>query len=205
MKNVDKKVLTKSVIKQFELTVMAVYLLGGTTRAIDTEDIAKKCYELAPTLFSWQKHKDQINLELVRVSLSDAKKQKNGALLIGSGREGWRLSPTGLDWITGVGRQLVPAVEGELKRGQSKAGSIDSVRRLRERDRLLASEGWRTWNDTKTMSSRAAREIFRIDEYTTAKMLEIKVARLRSMFKDDADLAGFLRSAGELVSVGDAR
>ena len=205
MKKVDNKVLTKSAIKQFELTAMAVYLLGGTTRAIDTEDIAKKCHELAPTLFSWQKHKDQINLELVRVSLSDAKKQKNGALLIGSGREGWRLSTSGLNWINGVGRHLIPAAHGELKRGQSKAGSIDSVRRLRERDRLLASEAWRGWNETKTVSPRAAREIFRIDEYTTGKMLEIKVARLRGMFEDDVDLAGFLKNAGEAVFARDTQ
>src|SRR3990170_3637674 len=104
MEKVDMKILTKSSIRQFELTALAVYMLGGTTRAVDTEDMAKKCYELAPTLFSWQKHKDQINLELVRVSLSGTKKQKNGALLIGSGREGWRLSTSGLDWINGVGR-----------------------------------------------------------------------------------------------------
>jgi len=125
MKQVDNKVLTKSAIKQFELTAMAVYLLGGTTRAIDTEDIAKKCHELAPTLFSWQKHKDQINLELVRVSLSDAKKQKNGALLIGSGREGWRLSPKGLDWIVGVG---VTCNGSAAVRGVSRA-SVNQVNR----------------------------------------------------------------------------
>src|SRR5438128_1542724 len=100
MEKVTDKLLTNP--RQFQLAAVAVYLLGGAERSIDTEDIAHKCHELAPSMFSWQKYKDQINLELVRVSLSDAKKEKNGRLLSGSGREGWRLSSMGLDWIMGA-------------------------------------------------------------------------------------------------------
>src|SRR5712691_1850334 len=84
MKKVTSELLTRNAEpKQFEVAVAAIYLLGGAERSIDTEDAAVKCYQLAPTLFSWQKHKDQINLELVRVVLSNAKKPQNGALLSG--------------------------------------------------------------------------------------------------------------------------
>jgi hypothetical protein len=198
MKKVTRQGLTAG-LKQFEVVTAAIYLLGGAAKSIDTEDAAVKCFELAPTLFSWQKYKDQINLELVRVSLSDAKKPKNGSLLSGSGREGWRLSAKGLDWIQAGGRQVVLAVKDGIKTGRSKAGSIDSVRRERERDRLLRSEAWLGWSRSGAVPAREARAVFRIDEYTSGKMLEIKVARLRAMFEDDADLSNFLMEASKNV------
>jgi len=202
MKKVTNKVLTKTKPKQFEVAVMALYLLGGATRSTDTEDVAVKCHELAPTLFSWQKYKDQINLELVRVSLSDAKKTKNGELVSGSGREGWRLSPKGLDWIIEGARAHLIDGQGEIKRGQSKAGSIDSVRRQRERNRLLASNAWQKWSESGVVGHSEAREFFRMNNYTTEKMLEIKVARLRAMFEDDESVSRFLEDAAREIKDG---
>ncbi len=199
MKKVTIKALTQTQFKQFEVAVMAIHLLGGATRSVDTEDAAMKCHELAPNLFSWQKYKDQINLELVRVSLSDAKKPKNGGLLSGSGREGWRLSSKGLDWIRGTGQALFATADRGINQNNSKAGSIDAVRRERERNRLLAADSWQQWCDTGAISARAAREVFRIDEYTTGKMLEIKVARIRAMFSEDDELSRFLLAAGQSV------
>src|SRR5207247_2468881 len=72
-----------------QIIVLATYVLGGERQPIDTEDLAVKANELAPGRFSWRKYQDQINLELVRVYASDAKKEAKGALLRGSGDEGW--------------------------------------------------------------------------------------------------------------------
>jgi hypothetical protein len=202
MKKDSLKSLTRREPRQYEVATIAIYLIGGGTRAVDTEDAAVRCHELAPSLFSWQKYKNQINLELVRVSLSDAKKPKNGGLLSGSGREGWRLSSKGLDWVRNAGQKLIGSEGQQLKRGQSKAGSIDAVRRERERNRLVACDAWRTWSDSRAITPRAAREVFRIDEYTTGKMLEIKITRLRSMFEHDGELSRFLSEASEKATKG---
>ena len=183
MKKITLKSLTKS-LKQYELATLAVYLVGGASHSIDTEDAAVKCHEIAPSLFSWRKHKDQINLELIRVSLSDAKKAKYGGLLSGSGREGWRLSNRGLDWIRA--REAAGGPIGTTQQvGRGKAGSIDSVRRERERQRMLASEAWQGWRESGAVSLREAQQVFRIDEYTTERMAAIKVTRLRAMFDED--------------------
>lgn len=201
MKKVTVNILTKT-LKQYEIATLAIYLLRGVSRSVDTEDAAVKCHEVAPALFSWQKHKEQINLELVRVALSDAKKQKNGGLLTGSGREGWRLSSRGLDWIRAreaAGSHFVPA---NHQPSRSKAGSIDSVRKERERRRLLASDAWQEWDKVKAVSARAAQQIFRIDEYTTERMTAIKVARLRAMFDPEDEVTDFLRVASEKVLKG---
>lgn len=184
---------------QFEVAVIAVYMLGGASRSIDTEDVAIKCHELAPTLFSWQKHKDQINLELVRVNLSNAKKTQNGSLLSGSGREGWRLNSRGVDWITSTGQALIRYFKGKSIQTESKAGSIDAVRKQRERARLIASDAWHAWSSGGPLSVFQARQVFRIDEYATSKMLEIKIARLRAMFEGNAEMSRFLEVAGRLV------
>lgn len=195
LKKLSRKQLTERQPTRPEVATVAIYVLGGASRSIDTEDAAVRCHELAPSMFSWQKHKEQINLELVRVSLSDAKKPKNGALVSGSGREGWRLSPQGLDWIGGVGAPMLALAKQRLGLSVSSAGSIDSVRRQRERSRLIASDGWQEWSVSRRVSTRPARDIFRIDEYTTEKMLEIKVARIRAMFEQDTEIREFLEQA----------
>lgn len=202
MKKTSVKDLTQKPLKQYEVVALAVYLLDGGRRSVDTEDIAVKCHELAPALFSWQKYKDQINLELVRVSLSDAKKLKNGGLLTGSGREGWRLSSKGLVWLTTKTNAQIRNFRNEIRRTESKAGSIDSVRRQRERNRLVLSEAWLDWSGQGSLSLRHARQVFRIDEYTTEKMLEIKIARLRAMFENDAEVSKFLEEAGRVLLKG---
>lgn len=198
-KQLTVKTTTRRLPTQFEVAVLAVYMLGGASRSIDTEDVAIKCHELAPTLFSWQKHKDQINLELVRVNLSNAKKTQNGSLLSGSGREGWRLNSRGVDWITGTGQALIRNIKGKSIQTESKAGSIDAVRKQRERARLIATDAWHTWSSGGPLTIIQARQLFRIDEYATSKMLEIKIARLRAMFEGDSEMSKFLEMAGRLV------
>ncbi len=198
MKYVHQKILT-SKLRQFEVAVLAVYLLGGASRSVDTEDAAVKCHQIAPDLFSWQKHKDQINLELVRVSLSDAKKKQKGRLLSGSGREGWRVSSRGLDWIREQEKKgLSFGLQGE-RSSRSRAGSIDAVRRERERQRLLGTGAWQAWAAGQPISARASQQVFRVDEYTTARMAAIKVARLRAMFDADDDLTSFLATASQTI------
>lgn len=189
--------LTKS-LRCLDVVVLAVSVLGGDAKAIDTEDVAVRAHEIAPGMFSWRKFPDQINLELVRVSLSDAKKPQNGGLLLGSGREGWRLSASGLAWVSIIGKSSVSADLPASAR-ERRAGSIDSVRRDDERKRLLATPAWKSWGAGEAISVREARAVFRLNEYSTPKMSEIKIVRLQAMFDDDAAIGAFLRSAGALV------
>jgi hypothetical protein len=83
-------------LSNHEIVTIAVYLLGGDTQRIETEDIAVKSNELAPGRFTWRKYPEQINIENVRTFLSDAKKPKNGLYLLGAGKDGWILTEAGL-------------------------------------------------------------------------------------------------------------
>jgi hypothetical protein len=71
--------MSTSKIKAFanhELVTLAVYLLGGDSKPIDTEDVAIKTNELAPRRFTWRKYPDQINIDTVRKRLWDATNKK---------------------------------------------------------------------------------------------------------------------------------
>lgn len=198
LKTQPANVLTDSAARLFEVVVLAVAELGGAERSIDTEDVAIRCHELAPTLFSWRKYPQQVNLEIVRVSLSDAKKQKNGHLLSGSGREGWRLTRRGLDWLA----QVAPSkrVEGRAALSKRTAGSIDTVRAAREAARIEAMPVWTAWREGRLVQIDEARAIFRIDGYTSDQLLELKLTRLLNLFTADSEHRRFLEAASTALT-----
>jgi hypothetical protein len=97
-----------------ELVVYALYVLGGESRSIHTEDIAIKCFELYPSAFSWVKYPQYPDKDIVRVALTDARKAEHGALVVGrtgkrrtsavkgehaSVDDGWKLTSEGLSWV----------------------------------------------------------------------------------------------------------
>src|ERR1700683_3400990 len=93
-------------IKNMHIAVYALSLLGGAHEKVHTENIAKKCMDLAPSRFKWE-HFDYPDKELVRKELFHASEKKNGALAIGrSGmeqrgkvRDGWQLTAAGAAWV----------------------------------------------------------------------------------------------------------
>lgn len=182
-----------------EVATLAVYLLGGGTRAVDTEDIAVRCHGLAPEMFSWRKYPEQINLELVRVSLSDAKKPKSGALLAGAGREGWRLTSKGLAWVGARGSEILDKGVVRIPAGERRVGSVDTVRAKREYERVIGSRAWVSWRRSGYIGLRHAQEFFRADGYTTREMLDRKLARLLSTFEKDKELRRFIDAAGRVI------
>jgi hypothetical protein len=188
-----KKALEKRLTdySQAEVVALAVYRVGGAQRAIDTEDVAVEAHKIAPGRFSWKKYPDQINLELIRVFLSDAKKNENG-LVIGSGRRGWRLTQRGLKWAEEASGSISDLGSGR-SRAQSRAGSIDEQRWRRERSRIVATRAWQIWaSGVRNIPAAEAKQVFRIDSYARGELREAKITRLRAMFSDDRELGPFL-------------
>lgn len=129
-----------------ELVVFALYLLGGDTARVQTEDIALKCFELFPASFSWVKHTKYPDKDIVRVALTDARKEQYGALVEGRSGEkrgqsaktlrgpvvdGWILTARGIKWIEEnlAGLQQV-ASAGLSKDHRQKV--LKQLRRVRE-------------------------------------------------------------------------
>lgn len=193
----DEKSLTP--LTQTELVTWAVYLLGGAQKRVDTEDVAIKAFALAPKRFSWRKYPDQINLELVRVYLSAAKDVEHGELLVGSGRTGWSLTRKGLTWVHSVEPELKERHSAGSGK-QSQAGSIDANRQARERKRILSMPAWTHWAaGDQSVAVDEAREIFRIDSYSTASVREAKMTRMRAMFSEDEQISAFLARLSQAI------
>lgn len=191
MKKTPEKRLTNDP-SGLEVVLLATYRLGGAQRAVDTEDIAIEAHRLAPGRFSWRKHPEQINLELVRVNLSDAKKSEKGKLLIGSGKTGWRFTQRGLKWVQRAAPKL-KKMRTDISRKQSRSGSIDEQRWRRERSRITATKAWAMWVEGERNIPQAdAKMIFRIDSYAQGDLREAKITRVRSLFLEDEELGPFL-------------
>jgi hypothetical protein len=181
-------------IGHVEVVTLALFLLGGDRSAIDTEDIAKKANELAPGRFVWKKYSDQINLEMVRVSLSDAKKEANGSRVDGSGRTGWVLTEAGRRWASTEGSRVLN--QGLSRdRLEGRGGGIDERRWRAERARILALEAWGEWSRQGDVSPFHAAEVFRLDVYATVQLRSQKVTRLMGLFDGDEEITPFLRAA----------
>ncbi len=99
-------VMESSDLKSMHIAVFALSLLGGSHRKVHTEDLALKCFELAPDRFQWEKY-PFADKELVRKALFHASEKKNGALVAGragiekrgKSRDGWQLTPAGAAWV----------------------------------------------------------------------------------------------------------
>jgi hypothetical protein len=193
-----EKYLTRSLTKR-EVAVYAVHLLGGAERPVDTEDVAVKVAELLPGAFSWRKYPDQINLEIVRAVLSDSKKRQFGALLHGTGSEGWRLSDAGVTWAAQLEKEIRAGLVVNQGQAEPWAGSSDARRADREIDRTRASLAWQQWKSGEEVTTHAALQLFRIDDYADAKMKDIKVARLRRLVATDAEASQLVELAAKLA------
>ena len=151
-----------------------------------------KTHELSPGRFSWRKYPSQINLELVRVRLSEAKSEAHGALIRGSTPRGWTLSARGLEWASRVSADpamLKPDSQGRRERG----GSVDALRTDRERARVAACSAWAKWpKQASDISLSDAQEVFRIDSYATDDLRVTKIDRLRKCFIEDTAILEFI-------------
>lgn len=190
-----------SKLSQPQAVTVALFLLGGAARPVDTEDIAVKIHELDPARFAWRKYPDRINLELVRVALSDGKRSENGGLTSGSGARGWTLTRAGLAWAQkAVDDGAFDAAEPNRDQ-RTKSRGESQVRR--ELSRILTSEAWGNWNNGQgQLTDRDAREVFRVDSYTDASMREQKVVRLVELFREDKEVLLFLNALADELSDG---
>ena len=99
-------------LPNYKIAVLALWDIGGATNPQHPEDVAAKCYELAPGRFSWTKYPKFPNAETAAVALRDAKKSKNGALTRGNNKSGWLLTANGIRWAQEAQRSLLLVQSG---------------------------------------------------------------------------------------------
>jgi hypothetical protein len=186
-------------LSSLEIVTIAVFRLGGKTRPVDTEDIAHFANQLAPGKFCWRKYPEQINIEIVRTALSDAKKEKCGRFLTGTGNEGWMLTEEGAIFAKRHAKRLMDTkLTGERRTPSERRW------RKRERERILASDAYLKLRENRTneLTDHEANSFFRIDEYVGPKSRERKIARLVNVFRDDPEIGPVVVELAKRIKAG---
>jgi len=180
----------------FEIMTFAVYLLGGDSHYVDTEDVAIKANELAPGRFTWRKYPDQINIDNVKAFLFDARKPKNGAFLTGSGNEGWLLTENGLKFAA---KHIKALKEVDLSRERLRKEDIHW--RRSEKKRMLGTIAFEKLNleGAGAITVQEAESFFRVDDYVLGKARERKLLRIMNTFGDDPELGHAVKTLAKKV------
>lgn len=123
--------MIKEDIATIDIILYALYLEGGMTKKINTEDIALRCFKLSPFRFSWIKYSQYPSLESVRRPLITARSKEGGSLIQGRhGKtkedqvsEGWIFTPKGIKWIESNKNRIESLLK--LKQSLPKRTQID--------------------------------------------------------------------------------
>lgn len=179
-----------------ELVTLAVYLLGGDGKEIHTEDVAMKVNELAPGRFTWRKYKDQIDIEIIRVVLSNAKKKQCGAYLRGTGVSGWMLTEAGLEFA----RSNIARVSTQASPSERLSNDEKRRRRL-EQAQIASSDVFQKFKagDLSKITKHAAETAFRLNDYIVGETRKRKVDRIVNTQGDDPEIGEAVRFLAKIV------
>lgn len=177
-----RRTKAKNEFSNHEVVTLAVYLLGGEAKAVETEHVAKKANELAPGRFVWKYYPDQINLEIIRVYLSDAKKVDKGAYLTGAGNRGWQLTDKGAAFA-----KRNAAVLDTANLGRPVLTKQEERWRKTERGRIEASDALAAFLEggIDAVNTEDIEEVFRVNAYVRGEARERKISRLVNTFGSD--------------------
>lgn len=190
----EAKVIRK--LSNVEVMVLAVYILGGDQNPVDIEDAAMKANELAPGRFTWRKYPDQVDLERVRVRLSEAKKPEHGSLLAGGGSKGgWHMTSAGVTWAS---RNAYRAIDGSA--GRKDVDRNLKRRRRNEQVRIRSLPAWAKFTAGEDVSLREAEAVFRVSEYVQESRRQQLVDRSRSLFVENRELEPFMEAMAQIVT-----
>ena len=169
-----------------QLVTIAVALLGGEKEYVDREDIADRVNDIAPGRFNWRKYPERIDMVAVVVGLRDAKKPKNGGLLVGSNREGWMLSPTGLKWITTLDLSDFQNAQSVKYRTHSILAAQEA-----ERARLRVTKAYDLFckGRPEEITSQDFYQFARVNEYFQTKARQRRYRIIENTIIDDETLS----------------
>jgi len=130
-------------LRNWEIVLFALHIEGGTSKGVHTEDVALRCFELAPDAFSWLKHRQYADKEVVRKDLIRLRMGQYGevfvegragkAKAIGAGKtaDGWELTSAGADWIRTNEKRIRDSL-GDRTVRMDRQELLRSLKRLRD-------------------------------------------------------------------------
>jgi len=180
-------------IPNWELAAAACFLEGGARKLVHTEDLAVRAFQLAPQRFCWKKYPERIDLDIARVSLTDAAKVKNGALVQGSKDSGWSLTQAGIKWVDQARKRLPKLFQGEAILDPDRR-STQAVAADREAERLRQSDAYQKWQSGRP-GDLTVYDFFkatRTSEYLPTAQMNLRRTQLVQLVAGEAELVRFV-------------
>jgi len=169
-----------------EIVLFALYSLGGWEKRIHTEDVALKCFELAPNKFSWIKFPKYPDPAPARFALEAAKKADEGRLVKGESEKkksisnigGWMLTPRGVSWV----KKNRKKIEHVLSLETSPSGDrLQSDRKIKELTSSTAFQKFLKFGNDAKISLPEFAESLICTVNTSRNILLDKIEQLRSI------------------------
>lgn len=126
-------------ISMGDYALLALHNLGGGEDYIDIEDIAIEAFGLAPSMFSWRRHKNLPSVEAIRMSFRNMERARSDQYVVSAYHGQARmLTPAGIHRANEV-RRLVGA--------EGTASIRDALRRPVNRDlaRMMTHPAYEQW------------------------------------------------------------
>jgi len=180
-------------IPNWELAAAACFLEGGATKLVHTEDLAVRAFQLAPHRFCWRKYPERIDLDIARVSLTDAAKAKNGALVQGSKDSGWILTRAGIQWVEQARQTFPKLFQGEAILGQDRRNA-QALASNREAERLKQSDAYQKWQSGR-LRDLTVYDFFkatRTSEYLAPAQMSLRHLQISQLIAGDEQLVQFV-------------
>lgn len=142
--------MTAGPIRNWEIVMLALQAAGAASGHAHTEDVTLKCFQIAPDAFSWLRHRQYPDKEVVRRDLIRLRSGQFGGVFV-RGRagitrheedgdaktDGWQLTEEGVRWLTENEGRLA----GLADRREQKATRQEAMKALtRVKDHGLYSQ-----------------------------------------------------------------
>lgn len=186
--------------RNYEVVTAALRKAGGANGPIHIEEVAEAAHELAPERFSWTlpKYRNLPDKDLVRVSLYDAEKETNRAMVESSrdekGNLFWRLTSRGAEFCA----KHETKIQSDHDQAESQSGRKqhrDLIRRIRQ------SRLWKRYQQNQLDEATEVHltELLRLPPDSPSGRIAENLDGLRAQVEltRDAELLRFLDQVGE--------
>lgn len=139
-------------LRNWEIVMVALQLEGAASRRIHTEDVTLRCFKLAADAFSWLKHPEYPDKEVVRKDLIRlrsgqyggvfaqgraglTRREENGAACT----DGWQLTDDGIKWLLENHDRLHGQLDQRLTK-TNRQEDLKSLQRVRRHALFVSYE-----------------------------------------------------------------
>ncbi len=187
-------------ITNTDICLYVLHEAGGDVEFVATEDVAIEAFETYPERFGLIKYPQYPDVDAVRVTLTDLRKEKYGRLVEGDKRRGWRITPAGVLHSVEISER-VKSILGSRhpKERRVSSGKRITTGKIREayKSRIVESSGFKKWKRGERPSIYDFFDLLRIDTYTPEAVYREHLNDLLDALPDQGEARDFLK---ELVT-----